>query len=417
MNGQVKVMKPADGNADRGTWKEAKDSKSSRTYYYNTKTKETTWTKPIEMATDAERVEMIRKKEETKNFFEDMEHNIMNKVLHAQTQHSSSDHHGHGDDDNSNFMIGDETDDTDSDEPVHHSQDVGIEGPGGNRMDPVWNTSEFKFSAKITRSESRSTSSRSSSGLNLAAAAAGGGDTIGIEGPGGISYRIRTISSLDDDIFDFIHKKRAAAAAAAADAIAAQSSAQYYLDAKTVSGGDTFGDQCKEAMGDGNDFSIEPFRGSGLDEDGGYSIGNPPDQPTNSTHATNSLSIHPSFQPIHAINPPSQLTPSTHPVKTPYQLTLSNPPSPPTFSTRPLNSLCHPALSTISVTGFGSNSPHNMSRAMSREGSVDSLRRMMSKEEDHRRCTSAPLLPLSGLLGPGDPPRPCLIYMTPSRPV
>ena len=50
-------------------------------------------------------------------------------------------------------------------------------------------------------------------------------------------------------------------------------------------------------------------------------------------------------------------------------------------------------------------SPQNMSRAMSREGSVNSLR-MMSKEEDHRRCASAPLLPLSSIVGPGLGPGP-----------
>ena len=49
-------------------------------------------------------------------------------------------------------------------------------------------------------------------------------------------------------------------------------------------------------------------------------------------------------------------------------------------------------------------SPHDMSRAMSREGSVSSLR-TMNKDADHRRCTSAPLLPLSCLLGgPGGGP-------------
>ena len=271
MSGRV-VVKPVDNNADRGTWKEAKDSKSSRIYYYNTKTKETTWTKPIEMATDAERVEMIRKKEETKNFFEDMEHNIMNKVLQAQAQRSSSTRHIHG-----NLMVGDETDDTDdNDEPVYYSEEMADMMDGS----PSWNTTEFKYTAKITRNESRSSSSRTGSELNLSAIAAGGGDTIGFDGPGGISYRIRTISSLDDDIFDFIHKKRAAAEAAAANALAVQSSIQYGLDAKSVSisnhgvGGLNGIDLCKEAMGDGNDFSIEPFRGSGLDDDG-YLIGNP----------------------------------------------------------------------------------------------------------------------------------------------
>lgn len=50
-----------------------------RTYYYNSKTKETTWNKPFELATPAEQQEMLRSKQEAVKFFRDMEENILTK--------------------------------------------------------------------------------------------------------------------------------------------------------------------------------------------------------------------------------------------------------------------------------------------------------------------------------------------------
>eukprot|EP01038_Epipyxis_sp_PR26KG_P011696 gene11696-15659_t len=64
-------------------WRSAVDAKSGRTYYYNIKTKETTWSKPLQLASPAEQQEMIRKKEETLKFFREMEDNIRNKIHRA----------------------------------------------------------------------------------------------------------------------------------------------------------------------------------------------------------------------------------------------------------------------------------------------------------------------------------------------
>lgn len=70
-------------------WKSARDPKSGRIYYYNVKTRATTWDKPIELADDIEKQEMVRKKAETAKFFEDMESNIRAKISRGK---SSVDH-------------------------------------------------------------------------------------------------------------------------------------------------------------------------------------------------------------------------------------------------------------------------------------------------------------------------------------
>lgn len=64
-------------------WKEVTDSKSGRVYYYNKRTKETTWNKPMELATPKEREKMIIKKKEQLEFFAEMEANIKRKLKEA----------------------------------------------------------------------------------------------------------------------------------------------------------------------------------------------------------------------------------------------------------------------------------------------------------------------------------------------
>jgi hypothetical protein len=65
---------------DELTWKMAVDQKSGRRYYYDTKSGETTWAKPVELAAGEEREEILRKREETRSFFSDMERNMRLKV-------------------------------------------------------------------------------------------------------------------------------------------------------------------------------------------------------------------------------------------------------------------------------------------------------------------------------------------------
>lgn len=72
-------------NSSRKTdWRTARDPKTGRDYYYNKVTKESTWTKPIELASDQERYEMERKKRETTDFFKEMEKNIFRNFEQAR---------------------------------------------------------------------------------------------------------------------------------------------------------------------------------------------------------------------------------------------------------------------------------------------------------------------------------------------
>lgn len=65
-------------------WKAAVDPKSGRTYFYNEKTRETQWRKPMELATDEERNEMEEKEKKQKNFFAAMEANILKSMATGQ---------------------------------------------------------------------------------------------------------------------------------------------------------------------------------------------------------------------------------------------------------------------------------------------------------------------------------------------
>lgn len=67
-------------------WRAAEDPKTGRTYYYNKKTRETTWTKPMELATPEEVAEMKLKKQETLNFFREMEANIIRKIEDSRVE-------------------------------------------------------------------------------------------------------------------------------------------------------------------------------------------------------------------------------------------------------------------------------------------------------------------------------------------
>jgi hypothetical protein len=66
------------GKSNANDWL-IKSDRTGRTYYVNIITKESTWAKPLVLATPSEAVEMIREKKESVNFFRDMEANILRK--------------------------------------------------------------------------------------------------------------------------------------------------------------------------------------------------------------------------------------------------------------------------------------------------------------------------------------------------
>ncbi len=70
------------------SWKTAVDPKSGRTYYYNTKTLETQWRKPLCCATSSERRAAIKKEKQTLAFFASMEQNILRTI--QQQPHPSA---------------------------------------------------------------------------------------------------------------------------------------------------------------------------------------------------------------------------------------------------------------------------------------------------------------------------------------
>lgn len=71
-------------------WKTAADPKSGRTYYYNTKTLETQWRKPLCCASPSERRAAIKKERQTLAFFASMEQNILCSIQQQQQQQHRS---------------------------------------------------------------------------------------------------------------------------------------------------------------------------------------------------------------------------------------------------------------------------------------------------------------------------------------
>jgi WW domain len=61
-------------------WESAVDPQSGRTYYYNAVTRETQWRKPMELATEDERILMEEKERKQREFFSAMEANIIKSI-------------------------------------------------------------------------------------------------------------------------------------------------------------------------------------------------------------------------------------------------------------------------------------------------------------------------------------------------
>lgn len=71
-------------SASQCEWRSAVDPKSGRTYYYNMRTRETQWRKPMELASPEERKEMQDKERKQKDFFAAMEANILKQMATGQ---------------------------------------------------------------------------------------------------------------------------------------------------------------------------------------------------------------------------------------------------------------------------------------------------------------------------------------------
>lgn len=74
---RAKPQQPASSSKPRRAWKEAVDPKSGRTYYYDAATRETQWRKPLELASVEERRAIQAKERKQKDFFSEMEANIL----------------------------------------------------------------------------------------------------------------------------------------------------------------------------------------------------------------------------------------------------------------------------------------------------------------------------------------------------
>jgi hypothetical protein len=61
-------------------WREAADKASGRVYYYNTLTRETTWTKPLELSDPEERKAREQEQANLMDFFHDMENNMRKNI-------------------------------------------------------------------------------------------------------------------------------------------------------------------------------------------------------------------------------------------------------------------------------------------------------------------------------------------------
>lgn len=64
------------GKCGGRVWRTARDPKTGRVYYYDVVTRETQWSKPIELMDESEQAEVAKQEAEKKAFFEDMEANM-----------------------------------------------------------------------------------------------------------------------------------------------------------------------------------------------------------------------------------------------------------------------------------------------------------------------------------------------------
>eukprot|EP00521_Asterionellopsis_glacialis_P009485 CAMPEP_0195288058 /NCGR_PEP_ID=MMETSP0707-20130614/4870_1 /TAXON_ID=33640 /ORGANISM="Asterionellopsis glacialis, Strain CCMP134" /LENGTH=1303 /DNA_ID=CAMNT_0040347877 /DNA_START=24 /DNA_END=3935 /DNA_ORIENTATION=+ len=90
-----KMSQSDEENSAESVWREAKDPKSGRIYFYNVKTRETQWRKPTELCSEEEKEEMRIKEQKQKDFFASMEANMLKTLAAASAPVASK---GEGED-------------------------------------------------------------------------------------------------------------------------------------------------------------------------------------------------------------------------------------------------------------------------------------------------------------------------------
>mmetsp|Transcript_26548 Transcript_26548/g.30869 ORF Transcript_26548/g.30869 Transcript_26548/m.30869 type:complete len:664 (-) Transcript_26548:205-2196(-) len=79
-----KISMPQNPKKQQREWRSAIDAKSGKIYYYNERTRETQWRKPIELASKSERQAIAEKEQKQRDFFHAMEKNILNCMEKGQ---------------------------------------------------------------------------------------------------------------------------------------------------------------------------------------------------------------------------------------------------------------------------------------------------------------------------------------------
>lgn len=75
-------------SSSEGRWHSVVDKNSGRTYYYNDASKKTTWDKPIQLMSDEEADMAVQERRMRREFFDEMERNIFNKMAGAKASTS-----------------------------------------------------------------------------------------------------------------------------------------------------------------------------------------------------------------------------------------------------------------------------------------------------------------------------------------
>ncbi|GMI42915.1 hypothetical protein TeGR_g12448, partial [Tetraparma gracilis] len=80
LGGESKQQEAKEPEKKASQWRSAIDHSTNRTYYYDTVTRQTQWRKPLELCSAEERREIEEKETVQKNFFAEMEANVLRNI-------------------------------------------------------------------------------------------------------------------------------------------------------------------------------------------------------------------------------------------------------------------------------------------------------------------------------------------------